>query len=538
MKIIKLLHRESGYFAYLFIFLGLISGGLSAAIMPFINSALSDLSEPEINYSKLGLFLLLILLLVVTQRVFAKFLINITQRMIYKIRLDIVEKIRMSNYFSFEKIGKEKIYASITRDATMVSHSAADIVYATTSAITVIFCLAYLAYLSWIGFIATLGATLLGMSVYWIRRKSVSKVLSDARGKETVFFKYINELLDGFKEVKVDQSKNDDLFDNHIKKISYETRDLTAKGIIKYLDNSLVGQVFFMMLIGFVIFVLPKLTNEPSDIISYIFVVLYIIGPIEGIMTVIPGITQANISLAHIEEINQQADSIIEEMEASENKDIVNSFEELSLSNIEFDYATGKEENFGVGPIDIKVKKGELVFIAGGNGSGKTTLFKLLTGLYKPTRGSILVNGKILSDLEYRQLFSPIYSDFHLFEKLYGYQNKVDETKIEELIKLMGLEEKVNFTDFGFSSTSLSTGQRKRLALISALIEDKPILVLDEWAADQDPQFRKFFYHQILPDLKKKGTTIIAITHDDNYFDMADRLYKMAEGQLKKLADV
>ena len=179
-----------------------------------------------------------------------------------------------------------------------------------------------------------------------------------------------------------------------------------------------------------------------------------------------------------------------------------------------------------------------MVFIAGGNGSGKTTLFKLLTGLYKPTRGSILVNGKILSDLEYRQLFSPIYSDFHLFEKLYGYQNKVDETKIEELIKLMGLEEKVNFTDFGFSSTSLSTGQRKRLALISALIEDKPILVLDEWAADQDPQFRKFFYHQILPDLKKKGTTIIAITHDDNYFDMADRLYKMAEGQLKKLADV
>lgn len=536
MKLIKLLHKESGYFAFLFVFFGLISGGLNAAIMPFINSAIADLSNPEINYTKLGLFLLMILLLVITQRVFAKFLINITQRMIYKIRLNIVEKIRMSNYYAFEKIGKEKVYASITRDATIVSHSAADIVHATTSAITVVFCLAYLAYLSWIGFAATVLTTLMGMSIYWVRRKSVSKVLSEARSKETVFFKFINELLDGFKEVKVDQSKNDDLFENHIKKISYETRDLTAKGIIKYLDNSLVGQVFFMMLIGFVIFVLPKLTNEPSDIISYIFVVLYIIGPIEGIMTVIPGITQANISLTHIEEINKQADSIIEEMEASVNKEVVYSFEQLSLCNVEFNYATGKEENFGVGPIKFQVKKGELIFIAGGNGSGKTTLFKILTGLYKPSKGQILVNNKTLSDLEYRQLFSPIYSDFHLFEKLYGYMDKVEETKIVELIKLMGLEEKVKFSDFGFSSTSLSTGQRKRLAFIAALIENKPILVLDEWAADQDPQFRKFFYHQILPDLKKNGTTIIAITHDDNYFNFADRLYKMEEGQLKEIA--
>jgi len=252
-------------------------------------------------------------------------------------------------------------------------------------------------------------------------------------------------------------------------------------------------------------------------------------------MTVIPSITQANISLSHIEAINTQADLILEELEASTNKGVINSFSNLNLSKIEFDYDNENEGNFGVGPIDFKVKKGELVFIAGGNGSGKTTLFKLLTGLYKPKKGEILINGVSLSDLEYRQLFSPIYSDFHLFEKLYGYRDKVDDEKIKELIKFMGLEEKVKFSDSGFSSTSLSTGQRKRLAFIAAIIEEKPILVLDEWAADQDPQFRKFFYHEILPDLKKKGTTIIAITHDDNYFDVADRLYKMEYGKLKEL---
>ena len=97
------------------------------------------------------------------------------------------------------------------------------------------------------------------------------------------------------------------------------------------------------------------------------------------------------------------------------------------------------------------------------------------------------------------------------------------------------MKEKVEMTDQGFTTTDLSTGQRKRLAIIAAILEEKPILVLDEWAADQDPYFRKKFYTELLPLIKDMGHSIIAVTHDDKYYSYADKLYKMEYGRLKNV---
>jgi putative ATP-binding cassette transporter len=133
---------------------------------------------------------------------------------------------------------------------------------------------------------------------------------------------------------------------------------------------------------------------------------------------------------------------------------------------------------------------------------------------------------------QYRSLYSPVFSDFHLFDQLY---NVEDENEVNEYLKFFEIDHKVNFSEGKFSTSDLSTGQRKRLALIACIVENKPILVLDEWAADQDPVFRKKFYLEILPLLKSKGFTIIAITHDDAYFDTADCLFKMSEGALIKV---
>lgn len=539
MKVIKLLQRESGYFTYLFVLLGIISGGLSALVMPFVSGIVTEITATDevtaFNYQKALLFIGLIFCLILSQRIFSKFLIKITQKMIHRLRLNVLDKVRKANYYAFEQIGKEKIYASITTDAAIVSNSAANIVYATTAIVNVFFCLVYLAYISFVGLGITLLAIFLGITFYWIRQKSIVGLFSEAREKENSFFKYIDELLSGFKEVKTDKTKNEALYTNFIEKTSKDTRELTAKGILKYLDNSLVGQTSFLFLIGVILFVFPVLKFDTADIISYVFVILYIIGPIEGIMVVIPTITQANVSLSHIEEINQRADSILEKEEQKLN-DVSETFQELNLNQVTFDYNENNAETFGIGPIDFNVKRGELVFIVGGNGSGKTTLFKLLTGLYKPKSGKILVNGKMVDLSNYRRLFAPIFSDFHLFERPYGYT--IDEDKIQEinaLIETMGLKGKVTFEDGKFSSTSLSTGQRKRLALISCIVEDKPVIMLDEWAADQDPQFRKHFYREMLPELIKKGKTIIAISHDDHYFDVADRIYKMDYGKIKQI---
>jgi putative ATP-binding cassette transporter len=97
------------------------------------------------------------------------------------------------------------------------------------------------------------------------------------------------------------------------------------------------------------------------------------------------------------------------------------------------------------------------------------------------------------------------------------------------------MHHKVEHDGQRLSDVRFSQGQRKRLALLMAAVEQRDCLLLDEWAADQDPQFRQFFYHELLPALQSQGKTIIAITHDDHYFDRADRLLKMDAGCLTEV---
>lgn len=531
MRIIKLLQRESGYFALIFTLLGLVSGILNALLIPFINHVISLYQSEQVKgypVNEILLFIGLIVASIIAQRFFSQYLINLTQKLVFRIRLEIIDKVRKANFMAFERIGKEAIYASITRDATIISNNAAQIVYTTTSIITIVFLLFYLLYLSWIGFAATLSIMILGIAIYYIRQKPISVDLKKARNLETTFFKYNEELLSGFKEVKIDQDKNDDIFHNYITKISEEAKNLTSRSMIKYLDNSLMSHLSLLVLIGFILLIVPQWTGEKDHIFEYIFIILYIIGPISGVTTVIPGIAQAGVSIDKIEEIDRIASEIIERQEAYNHQ----SFESLELKNVVFKYDAKNDDSFSIGPIDLKIENESFVFISGGNGSGKTTFFKVLTGLYQPVSGDIYLNGnKVENYAEFRSIFSPIYSDFHLFKKFYGRQN-VSSEKVNHYLKLMELDAKVTFNDNGFSQISLSTGQRKRLALIVSLMEDRPVLVLDEWAADQDPLFRKFFYTTILPDLKKSGKTIIAITHDDHYFHVADTLYKMEYGKL------
>ena len=208
-------------------------------------------------------------------------------------------------------------------------------------------------------------------------------------------------------------------------------------------------------------------------------------------------------------------------------------FSNIEYNRLMFDY-TNKNgtSGFSIGPIDLTVKKGEILFITGGNGSGKSTLLKLMTGLYFPLSGSIEINGKEARIEELRSLFSPIFTDPYLFDKFYGLDN-IDSEKVNTLLSEMELNEKTQFNEDRFTELDLSTGQRKRLAMVIALMEDKPIYIFDEWAAEQDPHFRKYFYEILLPSLKAENKTIIAVTHDDHYFHAADRIVKLDYGQIK-----
>ncbi|TNE55035.1 MAG: cyclic peptide export ABC transporter [Bacteroidetes bacterium] len=538
MRILKLLYRETGYRLFVFGLFGLLSGILHAAILPFITFVIGNYASSEfqvINLLHVALYFGIVLAMIVCQRTFSRFMTSLTQGLMLRIRISLLDTVRRANYYQYEQIGHGEIYTAITRDATIVSNSAASIVYASTALVTALACLIYLAYLSWIGFAATILTMSVGITFYMIRQRKIKKIFQDVRESETIFFKHINELLAGFKEVKVNQSKNDDIYHNYIGKISHRTTNFMLRGVNFYLDNGYVGQLSFLGLIAFVLFGFPLLGIPVTSILSYIFVILYIMGPIEIVMNSIPGLTQSNISLESIERIREKAEKIIEEIPEQQNKF---DFQRLDFKQVEFAYEEDNDERqFRVGPIDFQVGRGNMVFIVGGNGSGKTTFFKLLTGLYKAQKGEIQIDGTRVAISDYRSLFSPIFSDFYLFDTLYGMEHGVSEKRVTELLQQMQLEHKVSYEDSNFSTVSLSTGQRKRLALIIALLEEKPILVLDEWAADQDPQFRQFFYENLLPELRKKDVTIIAITHDDKYFHVADKVYKMDEGTMSEISE-
>jgi putative ATP-binding cassette transporter len=194
-----------------------------------------------------------------------------------------------------------------------------------------------------------------------------------------------------------------------------------------------------------------------------------------------------------------------------------------------------QDESFTLGPVDLEFRPGELVFITGGNGSGKTTLLKLITALYVPEVGEIRMDGEPISDKNvdaFRQQFSVVFSDFHLFESILGIDKPELDAKALHYLKQLHLENKVRYNDGNFSTTALSQGQRKRLALLTAYLEDRSIYIFDEWAADQDPHFKQIFYYELLPALKARGKTVLVITHDDRYFRIADRLIKLENGKL------
>jgi putative ATP-binding cassette transporter len=161
----------------------------------------------------------------------------------------------------------------------------------------------------------------------------------------------------------------------------------------------------------------------------------------------------------------------------------------------------------------------------------------LLTGLFVADIGTIEINGVQVHNDELGSHYSTIFSNHHIFKKLYGMNLDDKKEELNYLLKLLRLDEKVSIDNGSFSTIELSNGQRKRLCLLKCFIEDSQIYLFDEWAADQDPEYKKIFYHQLLPEMKKKGKIIIAITHDDNYFDVADKIIKMDMGKAEYVSN-
>jgi len=284
------------------------------------------------------------------------------------------------------------------------------------------------------------------------------------------------------------------------------------------------------------VFVVPRYSSTYSfRVLEVTAVVLFIVGYMSGFLEVLPVFASSNAALVSLRKIETDLDAAREDVAPATPRcaSVSPPSKTIAARELSFSYDTVEGETpFRFGPVDLTLNRGETIFLVGGNGSGKSTLVKLLTGMYGPESGTLEVDGVPVGPhnvVALREACAVIMSDFHLFGRFYGYDH-VDAETVNGLINDMRLTGKVTYADGRFSTLNLSTGQRKRLALIAALIEDKSIYVFDEWAADQDSHFRRHFYEQVLPELKRRGKTVLAVTHDEMYWDRADRLIRLEYG--------
>ncbi|MEN8642542.1 cyclic peptide export ABC transporter [Pseudomonas sichuanensis] len=462
------------------------------------------------------------------------------QHVIAALRKQLGEKVLAAPIEQIEQYRSHRLIPVLTHDVDTVSDFAYVFAPLAISLTVTLGCLGYLAYLSLPMFLLVLLAVGVGSVIQYAARARGIRGFVAARDAEDQLQKHYQAIAEGAKELRIHRTRRQRMLNHGIRETADGIRDTQVRSINTFVIAKSLGSMLFFLVIGLAL-TLQSLwpANDKSVISGFVLVLLYMKGPLEHLITTLPIISKAQIALRRIAELSQRFSSpephlLLENAPQANDK----ALHSLELVDVTYTYPTNPGiEPFTVGPVSFKVKPGEILFIVGGNGCGKTTLIKLLLGLYEPHQGHVAVNGQpvVASNRDdYRQLFTTVFADYYLFDEVIGGAQATPDDAQKYLARLQ-LAHKVQLLDGAFSTTDLSTGQRKRLALLNAWLEGRPVLVFDEWAADQDPTFRQVFYTELLPDLKRLGKTIIVISHDDRYFPVADQLLRLERG--KVLAD-
>jgi putative ATP-binding cassette transporter len=463
----------------------------------------------------------------------------VVEGIVEKVRLRIVEKIRYADLASIEMIGKAPAYNAVSTHSLNISRGATGIISAFTALALLCWASLIILILSGTAFLILAGTVALVIILFNANQAKMNAWMNASVNQDNRFLGAFGDMIDGFKELKMNSAKVDDFVESSLKPLAASARELRTQAGLTLNRSILLATLALMIVLAALDFLLPLFSpDQVSNLPRLITFVVFLFGPLGQVVGIYPSFNEAIASIREIQRVEKLLDSIYEEGLADPVSEVAPAipFESLQCTALTFSYRDERgQPSFSIDPLDFQLSRGELVFIAGGNGSGKSTFLKILAGLYPPGNGSIAVNGVVVgrdNRQSYRNLFSNVFSDFHLFDRLYGI-NEVDHDRVRGLLELTDLLHKTSIVDRQITFLSLSTGQRKRLALVVSLLEDKPILLLDEWAAEQDRPFRRKFYREILPWLKQQQQkTVVAVTHDDDYYDVADRVLKMEFGKI------
>ena len=540
-SVMRLLWRNHPWLTLFTLICGVISGVASIAVVSVINDALyNDGSRLQALYWFIGLSATALIL----RNGAALFPAYASMRIMTRLRIALCRKILATPLEEVDRRGPPNVLTMLTNDIPQLNTTLIIMPTILVETTVFLFGIGYLAYLSWVVLALTVSLMIVGVGLYLFFFSCGVRNTSRVRDEYTAFNEYTHALVFGLKELKLNGVRRRWFGRSAIEASSTRVARYNFVERLWYTAADNVGQFTLSLLIGCLLFAAPLVgAVDPKIMTASVLAVLYIMGPLSLLVGAMPLLAAGRVACTRLSEFGfsindphpEPIETDVPKVHLLEHK---KSWNRIELKAVRMHYQElHAETGFSLGPIDLTVQAGELIYIVGGNGCGKSTLAKLLCGLYIPQEGEVQLDGKPVTDEnrnDYRDLFSAVFSDFHLFNRLIGPDEEDGSpTLASKYLETLGLADKIKIEGQGYSTLkALSYGQQKRLALVCAYMEDRSVYVLDEWAADQDPPFKKFFYEELLPDLKRRGKTVLIITHDDQYFQLADRIIKLSDGQI------
>lgn len=511
--------------------LGGASGLATLSLITLIHRALSD---SETHSPQLPtLFALACLSVLVLQVVSKCILTRLSQSTTARLQFELCNRIMAAPLPDLEAFKAHRLLGTLQGDVGAITTALSLFPPVCASAMVLFSGIVYLATLSVPLALCTIFMASLGVLSYLVGIHWANYHLRKARQDRDEVSQQLQAMVFGIKELKANNRRAVDFMYEVLLPADTKMRERLIKGSDILGAAHTWGRLSLLIGIGLLLFVWPKIWAVSSDtLMGYTLTILYLTNPLDSILGWLPAFNQAVIALNKIQSLGLMADC----SEGPVKSNAVKSFRSISLHNVTYSYKPVNDEDcgFSLGPINLTVRPGEVLFIVGGNGSGKTTLAKLLTGLYSPHTGEILLDKQVVdaaSTGNYRQLFSTVFVEGHLFDRLLGID--LDPELLKFWAGMLGIEDKVDFATGNLHVDRLSRGQHKRLAMLVACLDQRPVFVFDEWAAEQDPIFKDVFYRQIVPELILTGRAVVAVTHDDSYFFAADRIVKLVDGRME-----
>jgi putative ATP-binding cassette transporter len=519
----------------LLILFGLLSGLSSIGLLALINYILQ---KPAYSSFTLGLVFITLLVGKIVMTSLSQFaMVRFTQDTIFDLCMTLCRKLTQAPFRFLEDKGTGPTLSIFTDDVMALAWAFQNVPQLVINVAVLTGGAAYLAWLSPKAFVAVAAMMLVGAVIYKLLHDRAFVAIYAARDCRSTLLSHLRTLVDGLKELLMHRGRRDAFLSDRIGATIDELRRQNVAATRQYALAEAWTQSIFYGVIGIVLIVLPMRLTAPREVTTgYVLGLLYLMNPFWGIVSTLPTFAGGQVALDKIQKFGVSLDSAI----VTTDRRLDPTEDDLSLLEMkgaQFSYRERQngEAAFVLGPVDFTWKRGQLVFLVGGNGSGKSTLAKLICGLYLPGAGEIRLQGHALTPLNqdwFRQHFSVVFSDYHLFNELLGIQRRDLDKDATEALNLFQLQRKVAVKDGKFSTIDLSQGQRRRLALVTALMEDRPFYIFDEWAADQDPQYKEIFYKSLLPGLRNLGKGVLVITHDDRYFDIGDRVIQLDDGKV------